>query len=308
MDAWEYDDIEADRAAGGRLYHEFLRVPDLSAGIYVLEAGATDPQSPHTEDELYYVVAGRGAGHGRRRRRGRSCPVRWSSSRPASRTASTTSPSASSCSSCSDPPRATAPDCPRPSATASPAVSRKRQRQLGATAGLVVAEEHEHVVARRQERLEPRGPGRELGLVVVVASQPEVQERPGPAQGRRLARPRAARSRTGRHRRPPAPRTSRRRATTGPGTPSSGAGRPATRRASRPASRRRAGRPRGRGTGRSRAAPRTPGTDRSAMARAAAGSAWSARNEPPRWALTANRKSAGVAPTQAATLAADGEA
>ena len=59
MDAWEYDDIEAARAATGRLYHEFLRVPDLSAGIYVLEAGATDPQSPHTEDELYYVVAGR---------------------------------------------------------------------------------------------------------------------------------------------------------------------------------------------------------------------------------------------------------
>jgi quercetin dioxygenase-like cupin family protein len=60
MDAWEYDDVEAARADGGRLYHEFLRVPDLSAGIYVLDAGATDPQSPHTEDELYYVIAGRG--------------------------------------------------------------------------------------------------------------------------------------------------------------------------------------------------------------------------------------------------------
>ena len=59
MDAWEYTDIATDQAAGGRLYHEFLRVPDLSAGIYVLEAGASDPQSPHTEDELYYVVAGR---------------------------------------------------------------------------------------------------------------------------------------------------------------------------------------------------------------------------------------------------------
>lgn len=59
MDAWEYDEIEAARAADGTLYHEFMRVPDLSAGIYVLEAGATDPQSPHTEDELYYVVAGR---------------------------------------------------------------------------------------------------------------------------------------------------------------------------------------------------------------------------------------------------------
>jgi mannose-6-phosphate isomerase-like protein (cupin superfamily) len=60
MDAWEYADIEADRARGGERYHEFLRVPDLSAGIYVLEAGATDLQSPHSEDELYYVVAGRG--------------------------------------------------------------------------------------------------------------------------------------------------------------------------------------------------------------------------------------------------------
>lgn len=60
MDAWEYDDVEAARVASGRLYHEFLRVPDLSAGIYVLEAGATDPQSPHSEDELYYVIAGRG--------------------------------------------------------------------------------------------------------------------------------------------------------------------------------------------------------------------------------------------------------
>ena len=59
MDAWEYTDIVVAHAATGQPYHEFLRVPDLSAGIYVLEAGGTDPQSPHTEDELYYVVAGR---------------------------------------------------------------------------------------------------------------------------------------------------------------------------------------------------------------------------------------------------------
>jgi mannose-6-phosphate isomerase-like protein (cupin superfamily) len=59
MDAWEYHEVEAARAAAGRLYHEFLRVPDLSAGIYVIEAGGSDPQSPHTEDELYYVIAGR---------------------------------------------------------------------------------------------------------------------------------------------------------------------------------------------------------------------------------------------------------
>jgi mannose-6-phosphate isomerase-like protein (cupin superfamily) len=60
MDAWELHDVESARAAAGRLYEEFLRVPDLSAGLYVLEAGATDPQSPHTEDELYYVVRGHG--------------------------------------------------------------------------------------------------------------------------------------------------------------------------------------------------------------------------------------------------------
>lgn len=59
MQAWELVEVDARRAAAGERYREFLRVPDLSAGLYVLEAGATDPQSPHTEDELYYVVSGR---------------------------------------------------------------------------------------------------------------------------------------------------------------------------------------------------------------------------------------------------------
>ena len=40
-------------------YLEFLRVPSLSVGIYVLEAGATDNQKPHHEDEVYYVASGR---------------------------------------------------------------------------------------------------------------------------------------------------------------------------------------------------------------------------------------------------------
>lgn len=59
MQAWELGAVDAARAADGQRYREFLRVPDLSAGLYVLEAGATDLQSPHTEDELYFVVAGR---------------------------------------------------------------------------------------------------------------------------------------------------------------------------------------------------------------------------------------------------------
>jgi mannose-6-phosphate isomerase-like protein (cupin superfamily) len=60
MDAWDLATIDTERSNAGQLYREFLRVPDLSAGLYVLEAGATDPQSPHTEDELYYVVSGGG--------------------------------------------------------------------------------------------------------------------------------------------------------------------------------------------------------------------------------------------------------
>ena len=59
MDAFEIAAVEADRVAAGRLYHEFLRVPSVSAGLYVLEAGADDPQGPHQQDEIYYVIAGR---------------------------------------------------------------------------------------------------------------------------------------------------------------------------------------------------------------------------------------------------------
>ena len=44
----------------GKRYLEFFRVPALSAGVYVLPAGGTDNQSPHREDEMYYVVRGRG--------------------------------------------------------------------------------------------------------------------------------------------------------------------------------------------------------------------------------------------------------
>ena len=47
-------------AASGSPYAEFLRVPDLSAGVYKLPAGATDLQAPHDEDEVYFVVDGRG--------------------------------------------------------------------------------------------------------------------------------------------------------------------------------------------------------------------------------------------------------
>ena len=57
---WELEAIDAQREAADHPYEEFLSVPDLSAGLYVLDAGATDGQSPHGEDEIYYVVSGRG--------------------------------------------------------------------------------------------------------------------------------------------------------------------------------------------------------------------------------------------------------
>jgi mannose-6-phosphate isomerase-like protein (cupin superfamily) len=52
--------LESARRAADRRYHEFLRVPDVSAGLYVLDPGATDPQQPHAEDEVYVVMRGRG--------------------------------------------------------------------------------------------------------------------------------------------------------------------------------------------------------------------------------------------------------
>ena len=54
------DELSAARQADGELYLEFLRVPAMSAGLYELAAGAHDPQSPHGEDEIYYIVDGSG--------------------------------------------------------------------------------------------------------------------------------------------------------------------------------------------------------------------------------------------------------
>lgn len=58
MKAFEIAELLRQRAATGGPYLEFLRVPDLSLGLYVLPAGAVDGQAPHTEPEAYYVVSG----------------------------------------------------------------------------------------------------------------------------------------------------------------------------------------------------------------------------------------------------------
>lgn len=52
METYSLATVIAARERSGRLYHEFLRVPALSAGVYQLAAGASDPRQPHTEEEL----------------------------------------------------------------------------------------------------------------------------------------------------------------------------------------------------------------------------------------------------------------
>ena len=56
---FQIDDLSRQRSEKGKLYLEFLRVPAMSAGVYVLPKGSADPQKPHREDEMYYVVRGR---------------------------------------------------------------------------------------------------------------------------------------------------------------------------------------------------------------------------------------------------------
>ena len=59
MQSFELAQLISQRADSNKAYLEFLKVPDLSMGFYFLPAGGTDPQGPHTEDEVYYVVSGK---------------------------------------------------------------------------------------------------------------------------------------------------------------------------------------------------------------------------------------------------------
>jgi mannose-6-phosphate isomerase-like protein (cupin superfamily) len=54
------DELLNAHATNGKLYHEFLRVPEMSAGLYLLPADGQDPQKPHQQDEIYYLIRGKG--------------------------------------------------------------------------------------------------------------------------------------------------------------------------------------------------------------------------------------------------------
>ncbi len=59
MQTFDLGRILAEREKNGQAWLEFLRAPSLSMGVYHLKVGQSDPQQPHTEDEVYYVVSGR---------------------------------------------------------------------------------------------------------------------------------------------------------------------------------------------------------------------------------------------------------
>ena len=59
METFELANLLDQQRQSGKQYLEFLRVPALNSGVYVLKAGETDPQQPHAQDEVYYVIEGR---------------------------------------------------------------------------------------------------------------------------------------------------------------------------------------------------------------------------------------------------------
>ncbi|MEM9624355.1 MAG: cupin domain-containing protein [Pseudomonadota bacterium] len=69
MSGWQVCDINAvsekqSNTENGDLsvsYRECLRVPSMHCGVYRLAAGSSDMQSPHDEDEMYFVLKGRGS-------------------------------------------------------------------------------------------------------------------------------------------------------------------------------------------------------------------------------------------------------
>jgi mannose-6-phosphate isomerase-like protein (cupin superfamily) len=52
-------DIMKRNASQKTSYSVFMRIPSISSGVYTLKKGETDGQSPHTKDEIYYIVKGK---------------------------------------------------------------------------------------------------------------------------------------------------------------------------------------------------------------------------------------------------------
>src|SRR5579864_309781 len=61
VEALEVPDLDPQpRDADGHGYVDFLASSKLSVGLAIWRAGSRDRQKPHREDEVYYVISGRG--------------------------------------------------------------------------------------------------------------------------------------------------------------------------------------------------------------------------------------------------------
>ena len=61
MELHEVPDIDPQpRDSEGHGYVDFMRSDKLSVGLSVWPRGSIDRQRPHDEDEVYYVISGRG--------------------------------------------------------------------------------------------------------------------------------------------------------------------------------------------------------------------------------------------------------
>ena len=56
--AFELKELSAERARKKEPYLRFVDEPSMSVGLYELPKGTADGQSPHEQDEIYYVVEG----------------------------------------------------------------------------------------------------------------------------------------------------------------------------------------------------------------------------------------------------------
>lgn len=50
---------KAEQARTGNPWLPLLAVPSLRCGLYVLPKGGVDTQTPHEDDEVYFIIAGR---------------------------------------------------------------------------------------------------------------------------------------------------------------------------------------------------------------------------------------------------------
>ena len=51
--------LQAQRTTSAKAWLQFFAVPSMRCGLYVLPKGGVDAQTPHEEDEIYHVLAGR---------------------------------------------------------------------------------------------------------------------------------------------------------------------------------------------------------------------------------------------------------